>query len=195
MSGVAWVRTVRAARRLLRQVSQGVMTTGDVAAVIENTMRLQGGVMRLSRAAVTFSKALDSGQALLERTARRPAIRSGVGERPSEEGFRGEVRFEGVRFSYPSRPEQPVLRGLDLRLRPGATVALVGPSGSGKSTVGALLERFYDCDEGSITLDGHELRALDHGLGCEHAANPLLIDADCEAAVDGRARRGLQPGR
>ncbi|MCU0311567.1 MAG: ABC transporter ATP-binding protein/permease [Acidimicrobiales bacterium] len=70
----------------------------------------------------------------------------------------GEVRFEDVRFGYTR--SQPVLDGLDLRVRPGEVVALVGTSGSGKSTITALLPRFYDVAAGRVTLDGHDVRDL-----------------------------------
>lgn len=68
----------------------------------------------------------------------------------------GDIRLEGVRFGY-SRAE-PVLDGIDLRVRPGEIVALVGGSGSGKSTVTALLPRFYDVAEGRVTIDGIDVR-------------------------------------
>jgi ATP-binding cassette subfamily B protein len=98
----------------------------------------------------------------------------------------GEVRLRGVHFSYPPAPEglparpqplgpadprlsraatpvrrQEALRGLDLRVRAGETVALVGETGAGKSTVTKLLARFYDPDEGTVTVDGNDLRELD----------------------------------
>ncbi len=71
---------------------------------------------------------------------------------------RGDVRFEGVRFGYTR--SQPVLDGLDLHVRPGEVVALVGTSGSGKSTITALLPRFYDVAEGRVVVDGHDVRDL-----------------------------------
>jgi ATP-binding cassette subfamily B protein len=74
---------------------------------------------------------------------------------------RGAIRFEGVWFHYPTRPDDAALDGLDLEVRPGETVALVGPSGAGKSTVLQLLLRFHDPQQGRITLDGIDLRALD----------------------------------
>jgi ATP-binding cassette subfamily B protein len=74
---------------------------------------------------------------------------------------RGDVVFEAVTFAYPGRPDMPALRGLDLVVRPGERVALVGPSGSGKSTVLRLLLRFYDPQAGRILLDGVDLRDAD----------------------------------
>jgi ATP-binding cassette, subfamily B, bacterial len=73
---------------------------------------------------------------------------------------RGALRFEGVEFHYPSRPDAPALHDFNLDIRPGETVALVGPSGAGKSTVFALLLRFYDPQRGRITFDGVDLRAM-----------------------------------
>lgn len=75
--------------------------------------------------------------------------------------MRGEVQFQDVNFTYPSRPDVPVLRGFSLRVPPDTTCALVGSSGSGKSTAVALLQRFYDVDGGSVAVDGHDVRALD----------------------------------
>lgn len=72
----------------------------------------------------------------------------------------GEVCFENVTFAYPSRPDQVILRDFNLTLKPGQTVALVGSSGSGKSTVAALLERFYEPNDGQITIDGQSLSQL-----------------------------------
>ncbi len=65
-----------------------------------------------------------------------------------------------VRFNYPSRPDVKVLKGLDLDVKPGQTLALVGPSGCGKSTVVSLLERFYDPQSGSLSLDGTNIQEL-----------------------------------
>jgi ABC-type multidrug transport system fused ATPase/permease subunit len=66
----------------------------------------------------------------------------------------GTLRFEDVRFAYPSRPGSAILDGFSLEVRPGESVALVGQSGSGKSSVNALLLRYYDPSAGRITFDG-----------------------------------------
>lgn len=90
------------------------------------------------------------------------AARSGAEERPAGEGSgpgaRGAVRFEGVGFAY--RRGSPVLQDVSLALEPGTVTALVGPSGAGKSTLAALLARFHDVGEGSISVDGTDIRAL-----------------------------------
>ena len=70
------------------------------------------------------------------------------------------VRFEHVTFHYPSRPAQAALRDFSLDLRPGETVALVGPSGAGKSTVLQLLLRFYDAQQGVVSVDGVAVNAV-----------------------------------
>jgi ATP-binding cassette subfamily B protein len=72
---------------------------------------------------------------------------------------RGEVRFEDVHFRYPAS-DRTVLKGVDLVVRPGETLALVGATGSGKTTVATLLARLHDPTAGRITLDGHDLRDL-----------------------------------
>ncbi|PHI19920.1 multidrug ABC transporter ATP-binding protein [Lewinellaceae bacterium SD302] len=69
----------------------------------------------------------------------------------------GDIVYANVDFSYPTRPDVPVLKNLDLRIAPGQKVALVGASGSGKSTIVKLLLRFYELDGGSITVDGQEI--------------------------------------
>jgi ATP-binding cassette subfamily B protein len=70
--------------------------------------------------------------------------------------IRGEIVFDNVSFGY--LPDQPVLRDVNLRVAPGETVAFVGQTGAGKSTAAKLITRFYDPTEGSVRLDGHDLR-------------------------------------
>ena len=76
------------------------------------------------------------------------------------EHMEGNIEFRDVHFRYPTRPEQPVLRGLNLTVKPGQYVALVGASGCGKSTTIALMERFYDPLSGGVFVDGKEISSL-----------------------------------
>ncbi|XP_053323160.1 ATP-binding cassette sub-family B member 5 [Spea bombifrons] len=83
----------------------------------------------------------------------------------SEEGYKpesikGNVEFKNISFCYPSRSDVQVLKGLNLNVKPGQTVALVGQSGCGKSTTLQLLQRLYDPQEGTIFIDGHDIRSL-----------------------------------
>ncbi|KAI6041411.1 P-loop containing nucleoside triphosphate hydrolase protein [Pisolithus marmoratus] len=72
----------------------------------------------------------------------------------------GEITLEDVRFSYPARPDIPILKGINLTFEAGKTAAIVGASGSGKSTIVSLIERFYDPLSGTVKLDGVNLRNL-----------------------------------
>lgn len=91
---------------------------------------------------------------------RVPSIDSSSTEGQRPESVRGEIVLRDIKFSYPSRPTVPVVKGIDLTFPAGKTAALVGASGSGKSTVISLVERFYDPLGGSIKLDGVELKEL-----------------------------------
>jgi len=76
------------------------------------------------------------------------------------ESVKGELIFDKLIFSYPTRPDAVVLNGFDLKIKSGQVVAFVGASGCGKSTVIQLIERFYDPSNGSIKLDGHDITNL-----------------------------------
>uniref|UniRef100_A0A8B9ZJQ8 ATP-binding cassette sub-family B member 5 n=1 Tax=Anas platyrhynchos TaxID=8839 RepID=A0A8B9ZJQ8_ANAPL len=83
----------------------------------------------------------------------------------SETGYKpdhikGNLEFQNVHFSYPSRPDVQILKGLNLKVNCGQTVALVGGSGCGKSTTVQLIQRFYDPKEGTITIDGQDIKTL-----------------------------------
>lgn len=77
--------------------------------------------------------------------------------------LQGRVEFQDVSFAYPSRPDQPVLKGLTFTLHPGQMTALVGPNGSGKTTVAALLQNLYQPTGGKLLLDGEPISKYEHG--------------------------------
>ncbi|RWA09868.1 hypothetical protein EKO27_g5231 [Xylaria grammica] len=113
-----------------------------------------------------FSFAPDMGKAHHAATElktlfdRKPTIDTWSEEGDDLHAVEGTIEFRDVHFRYPTRPEQPVLRGLNLTVRPGQYIALVGASGCGKSTTIALLERFYDPLSGGVFIDGKEISTL-----------------------------------
>jgi ATP-binding cassette, subfamily B, bacterial len=139
---------------LAHQLTLGQLTTFYlyVLALI-NPLRLTGQVVAQSGRAVAAAERND------QILATEPAIVDDVHPRRMPEGG-GEIRFEHVSFSYDPTSGADVLDGLDLVVRPGEALALVGGTGSGKTTVAKLLPRFYDVSAGRILLDGADLRDL-----------------------------------
>lgn len=129
---------------------------------------LIGLIWGASIAGALFNFAPDMGKAaqaaydLKKLYERKPEIDSWseAGKSVAKENCKGNIRFESVSFTYPSRPNEVVLRDVNLEIPAGKFVALVGSSGSGKSTVLGLLERFYDPTHGRITLDGQDILNL-----------------------------------
>ncbi|MEQ2181193.1 hypothetical protein GOODEAATRI_008864 [Goodea atripinnis] len=105
--------------------------------------------------APNYAKAKISASHLIMLLNKEPEIDNLSEEGESPDIFDGNVSFEHVKFNYPSRPDVPILRGLNLRVKKGETLALVGSSGCGKSTTIQLLERFYDPREGRVVRREH----------------------------------------
>lgn len=106
-------------------------------------------------------KGTSAGARVFEFTDLQPSIPLYGGLKLPIGDLRGEIELKGITFAYPSRSEQLVLKDLDFKILPSKVTALCGLSGSGKSTIAALLERFYDPQEGGIYLDGNPLGELD----------------------------------
>ena len=117
-------------------------------------------------AGTIFSFAPDMGKAkqaakeLKKLFDRIPSIDSWSPDGERFKDMEGFIEFRDVHFRYPTRPDQPVLRGLNLKVKPGQYVALVGASGCGKSTTIALMERFYDPLSGGVYVDGKDVSSL-----------------------------------
>ncbi|KAG8380198.1 hypothetical protein BUALT_Bualt07G0168500 [Buddleja alternifolia] len=107
-----------------------------------------------------FSQGTVAASRVFEVIDRIPEIDPYSPEGRKPPSIRGKIEFRGVSFAYPSRPTIPILQSLNLVIPNSKTLALVGASGGGKSTVFALLERFYDPNQGFITVDGYDLRTL-----------------------------------
>ncbi|ATB45544.1 ABC transporter ATP-binding protein [Corallococcus macrosporus] len=141
-----------------RLVVDGGLSVGELTSFLIYTMLVAFSFSGIAELWADFMRASGAAERVFELLDRRPAIGAG-GEQLTD--LRGHVRFRGVHFAYPTRPDVPVLQGLDLELRPGEVVAVVGPSGAGKSTLASLLSRFYDPRAGEVLLDGHPLTALE----------------------------------
>lgn len=107
-----------------------------------------------------MGKAKQAAEELKRLIERKPNIDPWSDHGQPVASIEGLIEFSEVHFSYPTRPEQPVLRGLSLSVKPGQYIAFVGGSGSGKSTAVALLERFYDPLAGGIYVDGKDISSL-----------------------------------
>ncbi|KAI4891347.1 hypothetical protein NFI96_015728 [Prochilodus magdalenae] len=90
----------------------------------------------------------------------QPSIDSYADAGHKPDVVKGDIEFKNIHFSYPSRPDVKVLSGMNLKIRNGQTIALVGSSGCGKSTTVQLLQRFYDPQEGVVSIDGNDIRSL-----------------------------------
>ena len=147
--GVLWIGA--------RDVRADAMTIGELIQFLIYAIMVAGSVGALSEIWGELQRAAGATERLIELLEVEDAVRDPADPRPAPPLAQG-IRFEDVTFRYPTRPETAALDGVDLRVRPGETVALVGPSGAGKSTVIALLQRFYDPTSGAIRIDGTDIR-------------------------------------
>ncbi len=142
-------------------VIAGDMSAGELGQAVVYVILLAGAVAVLGEVYGDWLRASGATERLMELLHQSSPVQSPPNPRTLPPAMAGStVAFEAVDFHYPSRPQHPSLRGLDLRIPAGQTVALVGPSGAGKTTVLSLLLRFYDPQGGRIQLDGvpiHEL--------------------------------------
>ncbi|XVF34914.1 hypothetical protein REPUB_Repub18cG0099400 [Reevesia pubescens] len=107
-----------------------------------------------------FTEAAVAATRIFARIDRTPDIDSEDTKGIVLDTIRGDIEFEHVKFMYPSRPDSIVLKDFNLKVEAGKTVALVGASGSGKSTAIALVQRFYDANDGVVKIDGVDIRTL-----------------------------------
>ena len=146
-----------------RDVLAGRISAGELSAFVFYAVVVAGAVGAISEVIGDLQRAAGAMERLVELLATEPAIAEPAVPRPLPEPPRGGLRFEQVRFHYPSRPERSALEGFDLAVEPGETVAIVGPSGAGKTTVFQLLLRFYDPQQGRIAFDGVDISAVRPG--------------------------------
>ncbi|MEO6067251.1 MAG: ABC transporter transmembrane domain-containing protein, partial [Gemmatimonadales bacterium] len=144
-----------------RQVLDGRLSQGDLVQFILYTMFIAGAVGGLVSFTSQYQEAVGAAQRVFELLETTPGITDPPTPATLPHPVRGEVRFERLSFRYKDDADAPwALREVDLELRPGEVVALVGPSGAGKTTLASLLPRFWDVTEGRVLLDGTDIRSL-----------------------------------
>ncbi|XP_075348226.1 mitochondrial potassium channel ATP-binding subunit isoform X2 [Mycteria americana] len=137
------------------------LSPGDLMSFLVASQTVQRSMANISILLGQVVRGLSAGARVFELLTLEPSVALRGGASIPGHSLLGRICFHRVSFSYPTRPGYPVLRDFSLTLPPCKTVAIVGPSGGGKSTVAALLERFYEPTQGTITLDGHDISSLD----------------------------------
>lgn len=150
--GVLWIGA--------RDVRAGQMSVGELIQFVIYAVMVAGAVGALSEIWGELMRAAGATERLVELLQTDDTVQDPATPKALPHPVRGEIGFRDVTFRYPARPEVSALNGVSLTVQPGETVALVGPSGAGKTTILQLLMRFYDPQEGAVTLDGQDLRQM-----------------------------------
>lgn len=141
-------------------LSTGQLSPGDLMAFLMATQTIQKSLSQLSLLFGAYVKGISAGARIFEYLEMSPSPMIVSGEIIKNQSLAGNITFKDVEFSYPTRPDHVILKNFNLHIPAGKTVAIVGSSGNGKSTIAALLERFYDVNDGSIIIDGKDLKSL-----------------------------------
>jgi ABC-type multidrug transport system fused ATPase/permease subunit len=191
-----------------RGMALGEITLGQLAESLFYVFLFLGPLQELSDLFERYANGSACAQRIFLLLDTRADVADRVQATPLT-NVRGEIAFNNVSFSYDLRKSRSVINGLDLQVRAGEVIAIVGPTGHGKSTIAQLLTRFYDVTSGSITLDGRDLRDIAQQdlranvgvvlqdnvlfsgsvlenlrLAAPHASDMDLIAAACELGVD-----------
>jgi ATP-binding cassette subfamily B protein len=140
------------------RVANGSMSLGDVQAFIQYSRQFTQPITQVASMTNLLQSGVASAERVFELLDAEEQSPDATGAPADASRRRGEVRFDHVSFSYD--PERPLIEDLSLVAEPGHTVAIVGPTGAGKTTLVNLVMRFYEIDEGRITLDGVDAASM-----------------------------------
>lgn len=139
-------------------VAENQITIGELVSFLLYTTFIGGAAGGLGDLYGQLQKTIGASERVVEIMDEKPEV--SLTDATVITRFNGAVNFEEVRFSYPTRADVEVLKGVTFSIAPGEKVALVGKSGAGKSTIAQLLQRFYDLDNGTISIDGSKVSDL-----------------------------------
>ena len=172
-------------------VQSGTITAGELVQFMIYTIMVAGALAALTEIWGELQRAAGATERLVELLQTTDSVQDPATAVALPAKLTGAVTFDNVTFSYPSRPGISALDGVSLDIKPGETVALVGPSGAGKTTIIQLVQRFYDPQSGTISLDGINLRDVDRATFRKQIA---LVPQDPVIFAD-TARENIRFGR
>lgn len=160
-------------------VISGNMEIGDLSAFITYVNQILGSLMMITFLLMTSARALASAKRIREVLDEEIDLTDDAAKFPQKKIENGEIEFSDVSFRYYKNSPDKVLDGISLKIPPAATVGIIGSTGSGKSTLVSLIPRLYDVDEGSVKIDGTDVRDysienLRHGIGMVLQNNVLF---------------------
>ena len=145
--------------RMVVQSGGTLLTTGQLTSMFSYTMQILMSMMMLNMIFVMLSMAGASAKRIIEVLEEEPDIKNG--EDPVMTVEDGSIDFDGVTFRYSDTSDDPVLKDIELHIRSGETVGLIGGTGSGKSSLVSLISRLYDVESGAVRVGGRDVRDYD----------------------------------
>jgi len=145
--------------RMIIESGGTTLTTGELSSLINYGVQILSALMMLSMVFVMTSMAVESAERIAEvlnHESDMVSPENGVTEVPD-----GSIEFDGVTFKYSEKSERPALRDINLKIKSGETIGIIGATGSSKTTLIQLISRLYDVTEGSVKVGGRDVREYD----------------------------------